>query len=64
MQGIYWSDVVAQTNADTIVVCIKDVLLCMDLRIRDAHGQCYDGCSIMTGSKNGVAVQIKTLNEK
>ena len=29
---------VAQTNADTIVVCIKFVLLCMNLRIRYAHG--------------------------
>ena len=29
---------VAQTNADTIVVSIKFVLLCMNLRIRYAHG--------------------------
>ena len=28
----------AQTNADKIVVCIKDVLLRMNLRIQDAHG--------------------------
>ena len=53
---------VTQTNADTIVVCIKYVLLCMNLRI--GHGQCYDGCSTMTGIKNGVAAQIKKLNEK
>ena len=31
---------VTQTNADTIVVCIKDVLLCMNLRILDARGHC------------------------
>ena len=55
---------VAQTNADTIVVCIKDVLLHMNLRIQDAHWQCYDGCSTMTGTKNVVAIQIKKLNEK
>ena len=55
---------VAQTNADTIVVCIKDVLLLMNLRIEDAHGQCHDGCSTMTGSKNAAAAQIKKLNEK
>ena len=53
---------VAQTNADTIVVCIKDVLLHMNLRIQDARGQCYDGCSTMTGTKNGNAAQIN--NEK
>ena len=55
---------VAQTNADTIVVCIKDVLLHMNHKIQDACGQCYDGCSTMTGTKNGVAAQIKKLNEK
>ena len=47
----------AQTNADRIVVCIKDVLLRMNLRIQDAHGQCYNGCSTMTGTKNGLATQ-------
>ena len=50
---------VAQTNADTIVVCIKDVLLHMNLRIKDACGQCYDGCLTLTETKNGVAAQIK-----
>ena len=55
---------VAQTNADTIVVSTKDVQLHMNLRIEDAHGKCYDGCSTMTGTKNGVAVLIKKLNYK
>ena len=55
---------VAQTNADTIVICIRDVLLCMNFRIQDAHGQCYDGCSTMSGTRNGVAAQVKKLNEK
>ena len=55
---------VAQTDADTIVVCIKDVLLYMNLRIQDARGQCYNGCSTMPGTKKGVTVQIKNLNEK
>ena len=35
---------VTQANADIIVICIKDVLLQMNLRIQDAHGKCYDGC--------------------
>ena len=55
---------IAQTNANTIVSCINDVLLRMNLRIQDARGQFYDGCSTMTGTKNGVASQIKKLNEK
>ena len=50
---------VAQTNADTIIVCIKDVLLHMNLRIQDAHGLCYNGCLTITGTKNWVAAQIK-----
>ena len=54
----------AQTNVDTIVVCIKDVLLHVNLRIQDACGQYYDGCSTMTGTKDGVSAQIKKLNEK
>ena len=28
---------VAQTNADTIVICINDVLLRVNLKIQDAH---------------------------
>ena len=55
---------VAQTNAATIVVCIKDVLLHVNLKIHDARGQCCEGCSTMTGTKNGVAAPIKKLNEK
>ena len=55
---------VAQANADTIVICIKDVLLHMNLRIQDAREHCYDGCSTMTGTKTGVAAQITKLNKK
>ena len=54
---------VPQINADTIVNCFKDVLLYVNLRIQDTRGQCYDECSIMTGTKNGVAAQIKKRNE-
>ena len=42
----------------------KEVLLCMNLRIQDAHGQCNDGCSTITRTKNGFAAQVKKLNEK
>ena len=36
----------------------------MNLRITDARGQCYDGASVMAGSKSGVASQFKALNPK
>ena len=42
---------VTQTNADTIAVCNPDMPLCVNLIIKDAHGQCYDGCSTITGIK-------------
>ena len=64
LRGIYGLMPVAWTNANTYVVCIKDVLLRMNLRILDVCGQCYGGCSTTTGTKNGVAAQIKKLNRK
>ena len=42
-----------------IVVCIKDVLLRVNLRIHDARGQCYDGCSTMIGNKNGINLETE-----
>ena len=36
----------------------------MDLPIENARGQCYDGASAMSGLKNGVATQIKSVNGK
>ena len=41
------------TGADQIVFLIKDIFLRMNLRLQDAHGQCYDGA--------GVATQIKAM---
>ena len=55
---------VAQLNTDTVVICIKDVMLRLNLRIQDTHRQCYDGCSTMIGTKNGIAAKIKKLKEK
>ena len=47
------------TDADSIVRELKDVLLRMRLKLEKCCGQCYDGCSTMSGAKSGVAVQIK-----
>ena len=51
---------VAQINADTIVVCIQNVLLHTNRRIQDARRQCYDGCSTMTGKKWGCCTNQET----
>ena len=33
----------------------------MNLQISHARGQCYDGASLMSGEKNGVAKKIKDI---
>lgn len=48
------------TDAESIVRELKDVLLRMRLKLERCRGQCYDGCSTMSGAKSGVAVQIKS----
>lgn len=45
-------------NADTLVAVIKDTLLRLNLSFDRLRGQCYDGASAMSGSKNGVAKKI------
>ena len=49
----------ATTDAESIVEALKEVLRDMSLQLRKCRGQCYDGCSTMSGYKNGVAVKIK-----
>ena len=48
-----------KANATNIAAAIKDVILRMGLSMEDAKTQCYDGCSTMTGARNGVATIIK-----
>ena len=52
------------TKADNIVKVILDVIHRMGLKIENARGQCYDGAATMSGTKRGVATQIKSLNKK
>ncbi|MEM7226435.1 MAG: DUF4371 domain-containing protein [Pseudomonadota bacterium] len=40
------------TDAESIVSELKDVLLRMNLQLSKCRGQCYDGCSTMSGSKS------------
>ena len=49
----------SSTDAHSIVRELKDVLLRMRLKLEKCRGQCYDGCSTMSGAKSGVALQIK-----
>ena len=42
----------------SIVTAIADALLCFEIPFARVWGQCYDGCSKMSGVKGGVAVKI------
>ena len=51
--------VVPNICADTSVACIRDVLIHMNLALKNCRGQCYDGTSNMSRAKSGMATQIK-----
>ena len=52
------------TDADSIVRELEDVLLRMHLKLNKCRGQCYDGYSIMSGSKSRIAVEIRSKEER
>ena len=54
----------SRTTADSIVQVLKDVLLRMNVDLKDSRGQCYDGPATMSGKASGVATQFKLENEK
>ena len=45
-------------NSESITADIKDSLLRFGLPLADCRGQCYDGASVMSGHKKGVATKI------
>ena len=47
--------VVPNICADTLVACIWDMLIHMNLTLKNCRGQCYDGASDMSGAKSAVA---------
>ena len=53
--GLYQSDSI---DAKSLVAIIRDTLLCMNFKIENCRGQCYDGASSMSGAKGGVAKLI------
>ena len=49
---------VSTIDAESLVSAIRDVLLCMNAKVADCRGQCYDGASNMSGARKGVAAII------
>ena len=50
---------VSRIDATTLVTVIKDTLIRLNLPVNKLRGQCYDGCSTMSGHRSGVAKQIR-----
>ncbi|XP_065650515.1 zinc finger MYM-type protein 1-like [Hydra vulgaris] len=53
--GVYAVDF---TDATILVSLIKDVIIQMNLPMAKLRGQCYNGASVMSGIRSGVAKQI------
>ena len=53
-----------KANTQNIAAAIKDVILRLGLSFEDAKAQRHNGCSTMTGVRNGVAAIIKRDNPK
>jgi len=59
--GMYQID---STTAESITSTILDALLRFKVPLTKLCGQCYDGCSTMAGSRNGVAARILAMEPK
>ena len=55
---------IENTEANTLVNMILDVLTQLNLSIKKLRGQCYDGASAMSGPRSGVAKQIRDLESR
>ncbi len=58
--GLYKVD---NISAESLTHAIKDTLVRMNVSLSQCRGQCYDGASNMSGSRNGVAAKL-ALEEK
>eukprot|EP00731_Ephydatia_muelleri_P026423 Em0018g523a len=59
--GFYAVD---STDATTLVSVVKDAMVQMNLPMSKLRGQCYDGASVMSGIRSGVAKQIADIEPR
>lgn len=59
--GMYQID---KTTAESITSTIVDALVRFQIPLTKLRGQCYDGCSTMAGSRNGVAAKVQAMEPK
>ena len=55
---------VASIVADSLAAVIKDTMTRLNLSMRKLRGQCYDGCSTMSGARSGVAKRIADIEPR
>ena len=55
-------DYLSVIDAQSIVDAIKDAFVQFQIPFTKLRGQCYDGCSTMTGARAGVDVKIRKLS--
>ena len=55
---------IENTEAQTLVNIILDVLTRINLSIKKLRGQCYDGVSSMSGPRSGIAKKISDLESR
>ena len=53
--GLYHVDSI---GAESLTAVIKDTMIRLNLSMSRLRGQCYDGCSTMSGARTGVAKRI------
>ena len=63
-EGFIGLNPLPNTKADRIVKIIFHVIYQMGLSTENTRGQCYDGAATISGTKHGIATQIKSLNKK
>ena len=57
--GLYSVD-----KIDAATLVIKDTLICLNLKLEDCRGQCYDGTANMCGIRSGVATQLSATEPR
>lgn len=46
-------------NASTLFSVITDTMIRFNIPLSKVRGQCYDGCSTMSGARSGVAKRVQ-----
>ena len=54
---------ISGATSEDITSHIKQILLRIGLDLKNCRGQCYDGASVMSGSKSGVSTRLLQVSK-